>query len=185
MHFAKFAAAAAAALAFLPASALAQDEAPAAQAAASVTINQGANVTGNDGNPVGTVAEVDGQAVLVDTGLYQIPLPRDAFGEDETGLTLNITKPELEKSYAEQVAVREAELAARLVAGTPVMSADQLPLGTIDTVNEGDVVLAIGEQRLALGKDAFEVDPDGTLMVRATKAQIDEAMHSAAGHGEG
>ncbi len=179
MKLAKLAATAAA-LAILPAAASAQDAAPVAAAAAEVTIAQGASVTGNDGNPIGTIAEVSPDAALLDTGVHQIPLPRDAFGEDESGLTLNITKTELETSYAEQVAAAEAELTAKLIAGTPVMSADHQPLGTIDTVNEGDVVLAVGEQRLALGQAAFMVDPTGMLMVRVSKAQIDEAIASAA-----
>ena len=66
-------------------------------------MTQGASVLGNDGGMIGTVSQVDAQAVVVDTGTHQIPLPRDAFAQGESGLTLNITKAELDTSYGEQV----------------------------------------------------------------------------------
>lgn len=182
MNFAKLAAAAAS-LAIMPAAALAQDAAPAA-AAAQVDIAEGASVTGNDGNPIGTVAQVNAQAVVVDTGMHKIPLPRNAFGEDETGLTLNITKTDLEASFAEQMAEVEAQMAEKLVAGTPVMTADSQPLGTVDTVDGENVVLALGDEKLTLGKNVFALDANGSLMVRATREQIDQAMANTAAPAE-
>ncbi len=173
-------AATAVALAILPLAARAQDAAPAG-AAAQIVIAPGASVTGNDGNPIGTIAEASADAVVVDTGLHQIPLPRDAFGQGETGLTLNITKTALEATFAEQMAAAEAQLNALLVAGTPVMTADAQTLGTIDTLAGQDVIVALpSAEKLALGKDVFAVDAGGGLMVRVTKAQIDEAVASNA-----
>jgi len=159
--------------------------APAAGAATpstgAVQITQGATVTGNDGNPIGTVMQVTPQAVVVDTGMNQIPLPRDAFAQGDTGLTLNITKTELDTSYSQQMAALEAQVSEKLVAGTPVMTADSQPLGTVDTVQGENVVLAMtGDEKLTLGKDVFAVDSNGSLMVRATKAQIDQAMAGSA-----
>lgn len=179
MNFAKIAAAAAT-LAILPAGALAQDAVPVA-AAAQVNIAPGANVTGNDGNPIGTIAEVNADAVVVNTGMHQIPLPRSAFGQDETGLTLNITKTSLEATFAQQMAELEAQLNTLLIAGTPVMTADAQALGTIDTVDGQDVVVALpSAEKLALGKDVFAVDDAGGLMVRVTKAQLDAAVAGSA-----
>jgi len=161
--------------------------APASGAAAAtpstgaVEITQGATVTGNDGNPIGTVMQVTPQAVVVDTGVNQIPLPRDAFAQGDTGLTLNITKTELDTSYSQQMAALEAQVSEKLVAGTPVITADSQPLGTVDTVQGDNVVLAMtGDEKLTLGKDVFAVDSNGSLMVRATKAQIDQAMAGSA-----
>ena len=204
MKFAKFAAAAAA-LAIMPAAmtvqaqdaeapadapAAAQAEAPAAApaeaqaaapAAGSVEVTQGASVTGNDGNPIGTVAQVTPQAVVVDTGTHQIPLPRDAFAQGDAGLTLNITKTELDSSYAEQMVALAAQVNEKLVSGATVVTADAQPLGTVDTVEGDNVVLTLeGDEKLTLGKDVFAVDNNGALMVRATKAQIDQAMGGGA-----
>jgi hypothetical protein len=182
MNFAKFAAAAAA-LAIMPAAAMAQDAGAAAPAApaATVEIAEGAAVMGNDGVPIGTVIQVAPEAVVVDTGLHQIPLPRDAFGEGETGLTLNITKTDLDATYAEQMAAANAQLATALVAGAPVVTADAQPLGAIDTIEGENVVLNLASaEKLTLGKDVFALDANGALMVRATMAQIEQARAGAA-----
>lgn len=184
MNFARFTAAAAA-LALMPAAAMAQDAppAPAAEAAAPAAANvtQGASVSGNDGQPIGTVTQVTPDAAVVDTGTHQIPLPIDAFAQGDTGLTLNITKAELDASFAEQMAAFEAQVNEKLVSGTPVVTADAQPLGTVDMVEGDNVVLAMeGDEKLTLGKDVFAVDGTGALMVRATKAQIDQAMGGVA-----
>ncbi len=166
--------------ALLPASVQAQQAEPVPATTAQPAFNAGASVTGNDGNPIGTVAQVTERAIIVDTGVHQVPLPREAFGSGDAGLTLNLTKAELETTYAEQIAAQDARLEATLVAGTPVTSADAIPLGTVDSINGEEVVLAIGEQRMALGRDAFAVDATGALTVRASKAQIDEAIQNTA-----
>lgn len=183
MKFAKLAAAAAA-LAIMPAAMTAQaqeEAAPAAPASATVDVAQGANVMGNDGIAIGTVTQVTDQVVVVDTGAHQIPLPRDAFAEGDAGLTLNITKTELDASYAEQMAALAAQVNEKLVAGAPVVTADAQPLGTVDMVEGDNVVLNMaGDEKLTLGKDVFALDDNGSLMVRATKAQIDQAATGAA-----
>ena len=83
MKFAKLAAAAAA-LAIVPATAYAQDAAPAA-APAAVEVTQGATVTGNDGNAIGTVSQVSADSAVVNTGTHDVPLPLNAFGTDAAG----------------------------------------------------------------------------------------------------
>ena len=178
MKFAKLAVAAAA-LAIMPATAHAQDAAPAA-AAASVEVTQGASVTGNDGNPIGTVAQVTPDAAIVNTGSHEIPLPLNAFGKDESGLTLNITKTELDAAFAQQMAEAKAALDAAMVAGAAVGTADAQPLGTIDTVEGENVVLALAgaEQKVTLGKEMFALNNNGGVIVLATLAQIQQAMPS-------
>ena len=194
MNFANYAAVAAA-LAIMPAAGNAQDAAPAPEAApaqeaapaaarapaASVELTQGQTVMGNDGMPIGTVMQVTPDAVVVDTGTNQIPLPSNAFAAGESGPTLNITKAELDASYNEQMAAAMAQLDQKLVAGTPVMTADSQPLGTVDSVNGQDVVLAMeGGEQLTLGKSVFALDQSGGVVVRATMSQIQQAMNGAA-----
>ncbi|MAF29091.1 MAG: hypothetical protein CL820_08595 [Croceicoccus sp.] len=179
MKFAKLAAAAAA-LAIVPATAHAQEAAPAA-APAAVEVTQGASVTGNDGNPIGTVSQVSADAAIVDTGMHKIPLPLNAFGKAESGLTLNITKTELDATFAKQMAEAKAALDAAMVAGASVGTADAQTLGTIDTVEGESVVLALaGEtpQKITLGKDMFALDNSGSVIVLATLAQIEAAIPS-------
>ncbi len=178
MKFAKLAAAAAA-LAIVPATAHAQEAAPAA-APAAVEVTQGASVTGNDGNPIGTVGQVTADAAIVNTGSHEIPLPLNAFGKDENGLTLNITKTELDTAFAQQMAEAKAALDAAMVAGAAVGTADSQPLGTIDTVEGDNVVLALAgaDQKVTLGKEMFALDNNGGVIVLATLAQIQQAMPS-------
>ncbi len=178
MKFAKLAAAAAA-LAIVPATAHAQQAAPAA-APAAVEVTQGAPVTGNDGNPIGTVGQVTADAAIVNTGTHEIPLPLNAFGKDESGLTLNITKTELDATFAQQMAQAKAALDAAMIAGAAVGTADAQPLGTIDTVDGDNVVLALAgaDQKVTLGKEMFALDNNGGVIVLATLAQIQQAMPS-------
>lgn len=167
--------AAAAALAF---STVAFQAAP-ALAQEAVEITTGATITGNDSVTIGTVLDTDGTNVVVDTGTYQIALPADAFASGDTGLTLNITKAELEASYAEILAQQQAALAAALVVGAPVMTADAQPLGTIETIEEENIILISGEDQMALPKNLFALDPNGTVMVLANLADIQAALAAA------
>lgn len=175
MKFAKLAAAAAA-LAIMPAMAHAQDAAP---AAAAVSVTQGAAVTGNDGNPVGTVTEVNGDIATVNTGKHSVPLPLNAFGSDANGLTLNITKTDLDTMIDQQLAEAAAALNQALVTGAAVGTADAQPLGVIDTIEGENVVLAMSDdQKVTLGKDMFALDDNGGVIVLATLAQIEAAIPS-------
>ena len=175
MNFAKITAAAAA-LALTSVAAQAQEAAPA------VELSTGATVTGNDGNAIGTIAEVSEAAVLVDTGTYKIALPGNAFGAGDAGPTLNITKTALEEAYAAQLAQAEQALAAALVVGANVQTADPQPLGTIDTIDGENVVLVrTDESKVTLPKDMFAVDGEGNLIARITMAQLEEALAAQQG----
>ena len=73
-------------------------------AAHAAAVEAGATVTGPEGNPVGTIESVaNGQAVL-DTGKHKVPLGVDAFGEGENGLTITVTKTQLDGMMDEQLA---------------------------------------------------------------------------------
>ena len=94
---------------------------------------------------------------------------------------LNITKTELDATFAKQMAEAKAALDAAMVAGASVGTADAQTLGTIDTVEGESVVLALaGEtpQKITLGKDMFALDNSGSVIVLATLAQIEAAIPS-------
>ena len=175
MNFAKITAAAAA-LALTSVAAQAQEAAPA------VELNAGATVTGNDGNAIGTIADVSDAAVLVDTGTYQIALPGNAFGAGESGPTLNITKTALEEAYAAQLAQAAEALAAAMVVGADVQTADPQPLGTIEEIGDENVILVReDESKVTLPKEMFAVDAEGNLMARITMVALEEALAAQAG----
>ena len=142
----------------------------------------GDTVMGNDGNAIGTVADKNEQAVLLTVGEYQVPLPANAFGEGENGPTLNITRDQLVQMHEEQLAAAEAALAAALVEGAAVVTADPQPLGTIDNIDGTNIVIVReDESMVTLPRDMFVVDPNGTLMARITMTDLEAALAAQAG----
>ncbi|XUU59468.1 hypothetical protein ACRAQ6_07710 [Erythrobacter sp. HA6-11] len=160
MKFAK-AALFATAFAAMPAAALAAD------------VNAGATVYGPEGNEVGTIASVtDGQAVL-DTGKHQVPLGVESFGENETGLTITVTKAQINSMMDEQLAAANARRDAALVEGATVMSADGMQAGTVYTVDDADTAIVQSDAGIiTLPRDAFALDANGNLMALYSAEQI-------------
>lgn len=137
----------------------------------------GANVSGPEGNPVGTIASVaDGVAVL-DTGKHKVPLGIDAFGSAESGLTITVTKVQLDGMMDAQLAAAAAQRDAALIAGAAVVSAKGVPVGTISTADaEADnFVLETADGPVALKREHFAVDANGALMALFTLDQLTSA----------
>ena len=62
--------------------------------------NAGSPLRDKDGIPIGAVSAVDAEGVIVDTGTTKIRVPATAFGKDDSGLLLGISKAQ----FAELVA---------------------------------------------------------------------------------
>ena len=71
-----------------------------AVAAKAEDLKSGSPIRDKDGLPVGSVASVDAQGVIVDTGTTKIRVPPEAFGKDDAGLLLGISKAQ----FAELIA---------------------------------------------------------------------------------
>lgn len=155
--------------------ALAQTPA-AAPAAAQVEVTAGAKVFGPQGVEVGTIKSVSGGTAVVDTGKHSAALPLSAFGRDAKGLLVSMTREQLDTAVEAAEAKSAGALDAALVTGAAVRSSDGQPLGTIKAVSaDGVVTIARPTGDLSLKKDAFAADASG-VMLRATKAAIDEAV---------
>ncbi|OBX18162.1 hypothetical protein A9995_13495 [Erythrobacter sp. QSSC1-22B] len=182
----KYQIATAAALVFGMASpALAQDAAaPAATVPApAAEVAAGAQVYGSDGTAIGTVARVEGDVALVTVGERTIPIPATAIAAGEAGPTVNITRTALVTQFDQQMAQMDAQLEAALVAGTAVQTADGQALGTIQS-REDDAILVAGDVgELTLSKPMLAIGPQGSLVVRATMEQIQQAMAQAPAEG--
>ena len=142
-------------------------------AANAADVQAGAVVTGPEGNQVGTIESVaNGQAVL-DTGKHKVPLGVESFGEGVNGLTITVTKTQLDGMMDQQLAAAAAKRDAALVEGATVMSADGVPSGTIYTVDDADTAILQSDAGIiTLTRDAFAVDANGNLMALYTAAQI-------------
>lgn len=188
----KYQIATAAALAFGMASpALAQDAAaPAAPAAPAQTtsaptadVAAGAQVFGSDGVVIGTVARVEGDVALVTVDERTIPIPTTAIAAGEAGPTVNITRDALVTQFDQQMAQMDAQLEAALVEGTAVQTADGQPLGTIQSRDADAIVVAGTAGEMTLSKPMLAIGPEGSLIVRATMEQIQQAMAQAPAEG--
>ncbi len=181
----KYQIATAAALAFgMAAPVLAQDPAaPTATAPAPIEVAAGTQILGSDGAAIGTVARIEGDVALVTVGERTIPIPANAIAVTEAGPAINITRADLASQFDQQMAQMEAELDAALVAGTAVQTADGQPLGTIQS-READAIVVAGDiGQLTLSKPMLAVGPEGTLLVRATMEQIQQALAQAPAEG--
>jgi hypothetical protein len=96
--------------------------------------------------------------------------------------SVNITKGELDAQMDQAVAEAAARLEAALVPGTAVVTADAKPLGAIDMIDGGNVVVK-GENDfiVTLPKDMFAVNAEGALMALANHADILAALEAAGG----
>lgn len=141
----------------------------------------GATIYGNDGAPIGTVARVDGEVIVIDTGTHEAPVPATTFYDTDKGKTLNLTKAQLDTMMAQKLAEAEAKRDAALVQGAAVMSLGGKPVGTLDTVDlaADKILLDSGQGLLMLKKEYFAIGPEGNLMVLYTSDQIASAAAGA------
>lgn len=142
-------------------------------AAFAAEVNAGATVYGPEGNEVGTIESVaDGQAVL-NTGKHRVPLGVESFGESETGLTITVTKAQINSMMDQQVAAANAQRDAALVAGAAVLSADGQPAGTVYTVDDADTAIVQSDAGIiTLTRDSFALNGEGALIVLYSAEQI-------------
>ncbi len=172
MKLKSFAAAAALACMTMTAPALAQG----------ANVTQGATVYGPDGGVVGTVEQVDGTNVVVNTGTLTATLPANVFGEGESGPTIGWNKADLEAAItAEQQKAAEA-VATALVPGAQLYSVDGLVVGTVSEVQDGGMVVVehTSAGPIQLPKDQMTVQQD-KLTFLATAADLEAAVSAQTG----
>lgn len=143
----------------------------------------GATVYGNDGEAIGTVESNDGTNVVLAVGEYTATLPVRIFGTSEAGPTINTTRAAVEgqlaaaaeqraaasaEAQAAAAAEAEAKLAEALVVGAPVVTADNMALGTVSEFSDENVVIENADAGLiTLGRNFMAVDADGNIVARA------------------
>ncbi len=151
-----------------------------ATAAYAQSVSVGATVTGPDGAAVGTVESVADGVVVLDTGKHKAPLPADAFGTGEQGPTITVTKDQLDTMIDEQMAAAAVQRDALLIAGAEVHTADHKVLGTVESIDGDNVIVARDEGPVTLLREHFAA-MDNMLMALFTDAQIDAAVAAQAG----
>jgi hypothetical protein len=157
--------------------------------ATTADITAGAALRDVDGKPVGKIASVDADGVVVDTGQYKVRVPLASFGVDKSGLVLGTTAAKFNdivaKAHAQAAASappakpepRPATV-ADISAGAQLRDINGQPVGKITAVAADDATLDTGKTKVKLPLDAFGVDPSG-LMIAITAEKLNEIIAQA------
>jgi len=142
--------------------------APAA-AQAQAGINVGMQVTDASGGPVGTVVGIEGANLLVKTDKHQVPIPRSSFTVANGKLLIGMSQAQLDAAVEQSLAAANAAI----VAGASVKGLDGAPVGTIDSIADGNVVITLQDgKKIAVPQQGLRGNPDRTVTVGYSAAQL-------------
>lgn len=145
-------------------------------AAQTATVQPGTVIYGSDGSEIGTVEGQEGEVVLVKVGERTVPIARTSINPGASGPMIALTRTELVSRFDKEMAAYEAEFAAALKQGAEVQTADDRQLGTIQSVSGNTVAVQGADGPMTLPKAALALNEQGQVTVRATMAQVREAM---------
>ncbi|ASJ90717.1 hypothetical protein [Porphyrobacter sp. CACIAM 03H1] len=145
--------------------------------AAAMAQEVGATIYGNDGNPVGTVSEIDDQVVVIDTGKHKAAVPVSMLYDADAGKSVNATRDQVDTMMDQRVAEANAKRDAALVVGASVVSAGGRDVGKLTEVDlaADRILLESPQGMLQMRKEHFAVNPQGQLAVLYSRDQIASA----------
>jgi preprotein translocase subunit YajC len=147
----------------------------AAQAQAGITA--GMQINDASGSPVGTVAEVKGDNLVVKTDKHEVMLPKTSFSVSEGKLLFGMTQAQLNAEIEKSLAAANASVAA----GATVKGLQGTEIGKIDSVSDSGVVIALSSgKKIQVARDGVRGNADGTVTVGLTAEQIDSAAKASA-----
>jgi hypothetical protein len=164
----------------IAAASLAPVAASAQSAAAAVAPTVGAKVYGPEGNEVGTVESVQNGVITVNTGAARAGLPTSAFAMREKGLTIGMTKEQLEAAINGAKAQSSAAKEAAMVVDAPIKSSDGVVLGTISKIEGDDVTVQLSDGASAILKKSYLGLVNGSLALGMTAAAFAEQTKASA-----
>jgi hypothetical protein len=166
----------------IPLAASAQDASAgsAATAAPSATLSVGTKVVDPQGQEVGTISSIAGDAIVLDTGAAKATLARSSFGSGPNGPTIGMTKAQLEAAVQQAKAQASTATDSALQPGADVRSKDGQPVGKIASVNGDNVVVDRAGGPVTLKKANFTADPQGPVL-SMTAAEFESAAKAATG----
>lgn len=153
--------------------------AQAAASSAAPVLTVGATIYDPQGGEVGKIDSLTNDAVVVDTGAHKAGLPKSAIGSGAKGLTVTITKAQIDEQVAAASQKAAAALDAALVIGAEVKGKAGSPVGTVKDVTAERVVIDRAAGPVALSRKAFGVGAQG-LFISMTAAELDAAAKAAA-----
>ena len=152
--------------------------APAATAAPQVRV--GAAIVDSSGAEVGTVDQVAGDVVTVNTGTNKVGVPLGNFAAGPNGLVLGNTKAQLDAAAAQVAAQTQAQVKTRLVPGAEVRGTGGIVLGTVKSADGESATITSKQGDVRLPLTGLAVGPNG-LVAGLTAAQFEAAVAAAKG----
>jgi hypothetical protein len=147
-----------------------------AQTSTPPTFTAGEKVLGPQQHDVGTIARVDGDSVIVNTGRHEVVLAKSAFAKWPAGLVIGSTRDQLEAAIDEANAKDKAALAAALVPGADAKSLNGVKvLGKVKELQSEYVVFTTPEGDFRLPRSVFVMRPAG-LTVGLTVEEFEKAV---------
>jgi hypothetical protein len=150
--------------------------APAASAAAKVTA--GATIFDASGAQVGTVDQVAGDVVTVNTGTNKVGVPLGNFAAGPNGLVLGNTKAQLDAAAAQAAAQSQAQLRTALVPGAAVRGTGGIELGKVKAADDQFVTITSAKGDVRLPIAGVAAGPNG-LVAGMTAAEFQAAVTAA------
>jgi len=139
----------------------------------------GATIYGTDGAEVGKIEEMPGGNIVIFTGKNRATLPPSAFGMNETGLLIGMTKAQLDAAVEAAEAKATAAMDAALVPNAQVFSNDGVAVGSVKKIEGENVEVALlAGNAVTLQKQHFSTN-DGKLMLFMSAAQFHAAVDAA------
>lgn len=134
-----------------------------------------------DGTVAGTIREVSGPAVVVDTGSTVLTLGTESFVSAKIGPTIGYTKAELDAAAARILAEQASRLNAAVVVGAELRSSDGVKVGTVRRINpDGSVMIGDDKRAYRLERSQLSTDASG-LVLRFSNSQLEAALKANGG----
>jgi len=149
-------------------------QAPSAQA----TITVGAPIYDAKGGDVGTVDSVVGDNVVVSTGTQKVTLSKAAFAQWPKGLTIAMTRDELNAAADQAKAQNAQALTDALAAGTDVHGSGGAKVGVIKSIEGEQVLVTTPKGDVSIPKNSFAMGASG-LSIGLSAEQFEAAVAQA------
>jgi hypothetical protein len=153
-----------------------------AEAQAQTAIAVGMPVTDASGAPVGTVAAIKGDNLLVKTDKHEALLPKASFTVNNGKLLFGMTQAQLNAQIEASLAASQAAI----VAGATVKGSAGTPIGKIEQVENGQVTIALDSgKRIQVPATAVRGNADASVTIGYTAEQIEALVNGSSGTSAG
>lgn len=140
-----------------------------AVAQAQAGVNVGMQVTDAAGGLVGTVTAIKGDNLLVKTAKHEALLPKSSFTVANGKLLFGMTQAQLDAEIEKNLAAANAAV----VAGATVNGSAGTAVGKIESVADGNVVIALDSgKKIQVPQTALRGNADGSVTIGYTADQL-------------